>query len=75
MDAGPHFIYRLPEVDDLVIQALVALGGVGPAEITLHGALDQHRPAILLPVALLGTPAGLVQLVGVVVGKGEAVAG
>ena len=48
--------------------------GVGPAEVALHGAVDQHGPTVLLPVAFLGAPAGLIQLVGVVVGKGEAVA-
>ena len=64
----------LPEVHNFVVQTLVALGGVGPAEVALHGAVDQHGPTVLLPVAFLGTPAGLIQLVGVVVGKGEAVA-
>ena len=64
----------LPEVHNFVVQTLVALGGVGPAEVALHGAVDQHGPTVLLPVAFLGAPAGLIQLVGVVVGKGEAVA-
>ena len=33
----------------------------------LHGAADQDGPAVLVPVAFLGAPAGLVEVVGVVV--------
>ena len=73
-DDNLDFMKRLPEVDDLVVQALVALGREVPAEIAFHVVLDEVVPVLFVVVAILCTAAGIVQLMGAVTGKGKAVA-
>ena len=65
---------RLPEVCGLVVQTLVALGGDIPAEIALHAVVHEVLPVLLVIVSILCVAAGHIQLVGVVAGKGKAVA-
>ena len=65
---------NLPEVCGLVVQTLVALGREVPAEVAFHVVLDEVVPVFLVVVAVLCTAAGVIQLVGAVARKGEAVA-
>ena len=72
--AGTLGFRRLPEVCGLVVQTLVALGGNVPAEIALHAVTHEVLPVFLVVVGILCVAAGHIQLVGVVTGKGKAVA-
>ena len=67
-------VYLLPEVCSLIVEALIALGGDIPAEVALHAVVHEVLPVLLVIVSILCVAAGHIQLVGVVTGKGKAVA-